>query len=230
VRCPWNDSLIELEDVRNQIADVREHQQILSAEQREEVLRLAEDLPRLWHSSSSSWKDKKRIIQLLIDDVMVERHPPNLATLHVRWQGGRCEDITVELPRKSSDRWRHSDEIVNRVRVLAKDFSDQEIAAKFNSEGLTTNKGNVFTAKSIGWIRHKHSLSAVDKKKAGELTVKEVSQQFGVSREVVYGLISEGLISARRVNCGSPYWITLTAESEKTVENRAKSEDRTSSR
>ena len=122
----------------------------------------------------------------------------------------------VELPRPAADRWRHSEALVNRVRELAKQYSDEEIAATLNAEGLTSAKGNRFTRSSISWIRHKHKIPPVDKKKPHELTVKDVAKRFGVSHNVVYYWIECKTIPARRLNHGSPYWITI--DQQKSIE------------
>jgi transposase len=42
--------------------------------------------------------------------------------------------------------------------------------------------------------------------------VKEVANQFRVSTHVVYYWLERGIIEARRLNHGAPYWITLGAE------------------
>jgi DNA invertase Pin-like site-specific DNA recombinase len=222
----WNDTLIELEDVQNQIAELQQKQNVITSGQREDVLKLARDLPRLWKSNATSTKDKKRILQLLIQDITVKKPDRGRAILHVRWQGGQCEDLHVELPRPSSERWRHSDALVQRVRELAHDYSDHEIAAQLNAEGLKSNKGNAFTRSSISWIRHKHAIPPVDKKKPGEQTVKEVSQQFGVSPGVVYYWIANKIITARRLNHGSPYWITINAQKKRELEMRVRESNR----
>lgn len=211
----WNDALIELEDMRNQIADLQLKQNIITPQQREEVLKLAQNLPELWNRNGTTWKDKKRILQLLIQDITVEKPRRGLAILHVCWHGGLREDLPVELPRPTSERWRHSDELVQRVRELALQFSDEEIAIELNAEGLQSNKGNAFTRSSISWIRHKHAIPPADKKKPGERTVKELSEQFGVSPGVVYYWISREIVPARRLNQGSPYWITINRSKEK---------------
>lgn len=210
----WNDALIELEDVQNQIAALQEKERVITAQQREEVLNLAQDLPRLWKSPATSAKDKKRILQLLIQDITVEKPERRTAILHVCWQGGHCEDLHVELPRPTAERWRHSDAVVKRVRELAQNSSDDEIAVTLNAEGLRSNKGNAFTRSSISWIRHKHAIPPVDKKKPGELTVHEVAEQFGVSSGVVYYWIGQKILTARRLNQGSPYWITIHPQKE----------------
>jgi len=137
----WNDALIELEDVQNQIAELQQREHVITSRQRDDVLKLAQDLPRLWKSKATSAKDKKRILQLLIQDITAEKPERGKVILHLRWQGGQCEDLEVKLPRPSAERWRHSDALVQRVRELAQNFSDAEIAAKLNAEGIKSNKG-----------------------------------------------------------------------------------------
>lgn len=226
----WNDALIELEDVQNQIAQLQQKENVITSRQREDVLKLAQDLPRLWKSNATSTKDKKRILQLLIQDITVEKCARGRAILHVRWQGGRCEDLNVELPRPAAQRWRHSDALVQRVRELAKDYSDDEIASQLNAEGLKSNKGNAFTRSSISWIRHKHTIPPVNKKKPEEQTVQEVSQQFGVSPGVVYYWIAHKIITARRLNHGSPYWITIDTQKKRELEKWVRESNRIQSR
>ncbi len=214
----WNDALIELEDVQNQIAELQKKENVITSQQREDVLKLAEDLPRLWKCNTTSSKDKKRILRLLIQDITVEKPERSLAILHVRWQGGECEDLDVQLPRPAAERWRHSEALVQRVRDLAKDHSDEEIATQLNAEGLKSNKGNAFTRSSISWIRYKHKVPPAEKKKLEEQTVKEVSKQFGVGPAVVYYWIAHNIVSARRLNGGSPYWITIDSQKQQELD------------
>jgi DNA invertase Pin-like site-specific DNA recombinase len=216
----WNDALIELEDVKDQIDRLQQESRRLTSQQRDEVLELAQDLPQLWHNPATAWKDKKRILQLLISDITVKKPEQRAALLQVRWQGGVCEEIRVELPRPVADRWRHDDALIERVRELAMTLDDAQIAARLNDEGLKTNKGNPFTIKSIKWIRHKHKIPPVDDRKAGELTVKEVAARLGVSCGVVYYWIDKGLIHGRRRNAGSPYLLAVTPELEQELAQR----------
>lgn len=216
----WNDALIELQDVKDQIGRLQEESQRLTAQQREEVLALAGNLPRLWHHATTAWKDKKRILQLLIRDITVKKPERRVALLQVRWQGGACEEIRVELPRPAADRWRHDEALIERVRELARTLDDAQIAVRLNDEGLKTNKGNRFTIKSIQWIRHKHNIPRVDDRKAGELTVKEAAKQLGVSAGVIYYWIGKGLIPVRRSSAGPRYLLAMTAELEQELAKR----------
>jgi DNA invertase Pin-like site-specific DNA recombinase len=226
----WNDSLIELEKVKQQIAELSHEQSLIASFERDQVLALARDLPRLWHAPETSSKDKKRILQLLIDDITVEKPERYVALLHVRWQGGICEDLKLELPRPSGERWRHSELLVKKVRKLAEENSDAEIAAQLNAEGLISAKGNPFTRSSVSWIRHKHKIPPAEKKKADELTVKEVAKRFDVSPNVVYYWIERKIITARRLNNGSPYWITIDQRKSDELEKWVQESTRITSR
>ncbi len=216
----WNDALIELQDVKDQIDRLQQQARQLTSQQRDEVLELAKNLPKLWHNTATAWKDKKRILQLLISDITVKKTESRVALLQVRWQGGVCEELRVELPRPIAERWRHDEALIERVRDLARTLDDAQIADRFNDEGLKTNKGNPFTIKSIKWIRHKHDIPAVDHRKAGELTVKETAARLGVSPGVIYYWIEKGLIRGRRHNAGSPYLLAITPELEQELAKR----------
>jgi hypothetical protein len=216
----WNDALIELQDVKDQIDRLQQQARQLTSQQRDEVLELAKNLPKLWHNTATAWKDKKRILQLLISDITVKKTESRVALLQVRWQGGVCEELRVELPRPVAERWRHDEALIERVRDLARTLDDAQIADRFNDEGLKTNKGNSFTIKSIKWIRHKHDIPAVDHRKAGELTVKETAARLGVSPGVIYYWIEKGLIRGRRHNAGSPYLLAITPELEQELAKR----------
>lgn len=216
----WNDALIELQDVRDEIDRQNQKSRRLTLQQRDEVLALAQNLPKLWHNTAAAWKDKKRILQLLISDITVTKPEQFVALAQLRWHGGECEELRVDLPRPVADRWRHDDALIERVGELAKTLDDAQIAAWLNNEGLKTNKGNRFTVSSIKWIRHKHSISPVDDRKTGELTVKEAAKRLGVNPGVIYYWIEKGLILGRRRNAGSPYLLAFTPEIEQELAKR----------
>ena len=115
---------------------------VVTPEQRARVAALAQDFPRLWNAPTTRAKDKKRILRLLIKDITVERFGERkTAVLHVRWQGGACEDLEVRLPANIADRLRYPDEVVDRVRELARERCDEDVAAALNQEGRRSAKG-----------------------------------------------------------------------------------------
>ena len=164
---------------------------------------LARDLPRLWKASTTKAKDRKRILRLLIRDITVEKLPePKRIVLHVRWQGGACEDIPLRLPPRACDQFRYPVEVVEEVRNLAKDLPDDQIVAALNQQGRRSAKGKLFTVSMIKGIRLRHKIPAPQLKRPEELTIKETAEKFGVSSYVVYDWIERGVIDARKLNNG----------------------------
>ena len=215
----WNDALVRLEEIRTQFADFQTKEAIVvTPEQRARVAALAQDFPRLWNAPTTKAKDKKRILRLLIKDITVERFGERkTAVLHVRWQGGACEDLAVTLPANIADRLRYPDEVVGRVRELARECSDEDVAAALNQEGRRSAKGEAFNVSMVRWIRYKHRIPTPDFQHPGERSVRDVADELGVSRSVVYYWIDRGVITARRRNHGSPYWITFDDDTKEAL-------------
>ena len=224
----WNEALLQLEDLKKQAAEFqRQEARVATPEQKAKVLALARDLPLVWHAPTTQSKDRKRMLRLLIKDITVDK-PVNQKQLmaHIRWQGGACSDLIVQLPANIADRLRYPAAVVDRVRDLAHGSLDAEIAEQFNREGNTSATGQPYTAKMIRWIRKCHGIPPAALRKPEELTVRQVAKHFGVSDGTVYYWIERSLIRARRLNNGMPYWITLSASDEQKLRDWVRNSSR----
>ena len=212
----WNDAMMSLEQIKEEYAKYQQTETLkATAHQRSEITALAKDLPKLWRSPTTQAKDRKRILRLLIKDITVERNmAQKKATLHVRWQGGACEDIVIQLPLNIQDRVRYPDKIVDRVRTLAITQIDAQIVTILNHEGLKSATGKDFTVDMVEWIRFKHRIPRPQLKLPEELTVAETASRLRVGPMVIYDWVSRGFLQARRLNNGSPLWITMSSEEE----------------
>ncbi|MBN2561026.1 MAG: recombinase zinc beta ribbon domain-containing protein, partial [Phycisphaerae bacterium] len=212
----WNQALENLEKLKQEYTERQSSEALaVTPEQRARARQLAHDLPRLWKAPTTKAKDRKRILRLLIKDITVEKLPePKQIVAHVRWQGGACEDIPLRLPPRACDQVRYPKEIVEKVRDLAKNLPDDRIVATLNREGRLSAKGKPFTTSMVSWIRYRHRIAAPQLKCPEELTVKETAKKFGVSPHVVYYWIDRGVIDARKLNNGSPWWITIDRRKE----------------
>ena len=216
----WNEALSRLEETRQELADFqRGHSMAITTKQRAEILALAKDLPRLWNAPATPAKDKKRMLRLLVKDIAVERlTEPRRVLLHIRWQGGASEDLAIDLPLRIADRLRYPGEIVERIRRLATEQADAEIADTLNQQGCRSAKGKSFTQSMISWIRYKHRIPAPTLKRPEEMTVVQMTEKFDVTPNVVYYWIERGVVLARRRNRGSALWITLDPETERRLQ------------
>jgi DNA invertase Pin-like site-specific DNA recombinase len=217
----WNDALLQLEDLKKQAAEfLHQEARVATPEQKAKVLALARDLPRVWHAPTTQAKDRKRMLRLLIKDITVEKPlRPKQLLAHIRWQGGACTDICVQLPPNIADRVRYPAAVVDRVRHLAQSLPDGDIADCLNQEGRVSALGKPFTGSMIQWIRYRYQIPKARLVRPEELTVQQVAERFRVSPNVVYYWIDRGVIQARRLNAGSPYWITLNEAGEQKLQD-----------
>src|SRR5260370_13974037 len=97
------------------------------------------------------------MLRLLIKDITVDK-PANQKQLlvHIRWQGGACSDVSVQLPLNIADRVRYPSAMVDKVRELARHLPDGGIANQLNRKGQASAKGLTYTVKIIQWIRCRH--------------------------------------------------------------------------
>ena len=139
----WNETLLHLQDLKKQAAEFqRQEARVFTPEQKAKVLALARDFPRLWHAPSTQAKDRKRMLRLLIKDITVNKLiEQRQLSVHIRWQGGACTDLSVQLPPKAADRFRYPSAEVDRVRELARRLTKAQIADQLNREGRRTPKG-----------------------------------------------------------------------------------------
>ena len=212
----WNKALVNLDTIKAEAAAFQSQRaRIVTPEQRAKIMALAQDLPRVWHASTTQSKDRKRMLRLLVDDITVQRLPDTRQIImHIRWHGGSCSDTTVELPRSVAERLRYAPEIVDKVRALALQLCDAQIVEELNRQGLRSSRGLPFTLSMIKWIRFRYGVPALSNIRPGEITVRQLASRLGVSIHFVHYWIQQGLIHARQANDGGPWWISLTGEQE----------------
>jgi len=207
----WNEKLQELEQLRKDYADhcCRKAWRP-SDDECDEIIKLAENIPKIWNSSSSSYKEKKRIIRILIEDVTVvaESGNPNF-TIGLRYRSGHTEIVNLIKTRKIHEETRHNKDTINMVRNLSLSMDDAQIAAHMNKNGIRTRAGKEFTIDSIKWIRYKYRIPHLYQNTRCGLSVKEAAKCLGISAGQVYYYIDKGVIPAQKQRPGWPWEIPL---------------------
>jgi hypothetical protein len=205
----WNDTAQRVLELETEFANFeRQTLRSITAEQKRQILQLAGNFPRLWTAPTTEARDRKRMLRLLIKDITVVKGPEKLLQLQIRWQGGGTEVVELQLPPSRPDALRYPATVVDKVRDLAREHDDSDIAALFNSDGLTSSTGKPFTAAMISWIRFKHRIAGPSRP-PGTLTVKQVCERYGVTMHVVYYWIERGYVSAQQRKPGWPYAVTI---------------------
>jgi hypothetical protein len=193
----WENKLATLAEARTALQTARDTAPVLP--DRAALEDLVKDMPRLWHASTTSARDRKRLLRTLIADVTLLAEPDEAkARIGIRWHTGATDEIVTARALRSADARRTPPHIVEAVRQFAADISNDDIAAALNAAGHLTGLGRPFTAKAVQWIRHAYPVPRPGPYTAGELSVTEVAARLAVSVGAVYHWIATTQLAARR--------------------------------
>ena len=206
----WNDAMQRMIELEAEVAKFElQAMRSLTPEQKQQVLQLGKDFPRLWKAPTTSACDRKRMLRLLIRDItVVKGAEPKLLHLQIRWQGGATETIDVRRQPNRAEATRYPDTFVAKIRTMAEKYDDKEIVARLKGEAQASSTGKPFTVSIIRWIRFKHRIPSPSRP-AGTLTVSQVRERYGVSLWVVHYWIERGVVSAAQRKPNTPYAITI---------------------
>jgi DNA invertase Pin-like site-specific DNA recombinase len=209
----WNSALQQLGDLEGEFAAFeRQTMRAVTADQKRQILQLANDFPQLWTVTTTTHRDRKRILRLLIKDITVVKEPhAKSVSLQVRWQGGATETLDVALPPRRADAIRYPDAVVERIRTLAVSLHDEEITAALRAEGHLSPHQKPMTAAMVKWLRFKHRIPGPPQPEH-TLSVRQVGCRYGVGLGVVYYWIDRGIVTARQRKPNTPYAIAIDDE------------------
>ncbi len=222
----WEDRLRELEAVERQHAEARREARVeLTAEDRRRVRELARDLPAVWLAPTTCAADRKAMLRLAIEAIALHPVdvPRRMTTIRVQWQTGAVSEIQIARPDKGQYRT-HDVEVVQYIRDLAASgLRDDEIADRFENEGLRTKVGLRWSEDMVRAARRKHGIARVAPDRArmpalphrhadGRYSVPGAAARFGVTTSAVYFWIGRGLVTASRADFGTHrevYWLDI---------------------
>jgi DNA invertase Pin-like site-specific DNA recombinase len=131
----------------------------LSPAERARVLALAADIPTLWHSSQTTAADRKEIVRLLVERVVVHvRADSERAAVEIAWRGGLTtrHDVVRSVARyESLDDY---PKLLERIGQLRDDgLTIAQVARQLNAEGYRTPKSRKgYTSTSVRKLLSRH--------------------------------------------------------------------------
>ena len=129
----WNDKLRALRQAQDEYALQRENDRLtITEEEQRKIKHLLGNFARLWHSPTTPYREKKRMIRLLIEDVTLEK--TDYIAMHVRFKGGAIQSFQLALPKNAWELKQTCPEVVKRVDELLKETTEKNIARILNNE------------------------------------------------------------------------------------------------
>jgi DNA invertase Pin-like site-specific DNA recombinase len=218
----WNERLADIERMERD-ATLRPHlaSRLVDPEERCRVLALVQDLSKVWHAPTTPQTARKQLLGYLIKDVTLCRGDKTIRVA-IRWQTEACTVLEVARPQRSYEVRRTDPAVVARVRALASEHSDHQIAALLDQEGLRSGTKGAFTADKVQWIRYKHSIKSgcPDGPAAcrdgyrgdGRCTVQEAARQLNVNISTIAAWCRSGRLDGIQAVPHGPWWIRLAPE------------------
>jgi Recombinase/Recombinase zinc beta ribbon domain len=197
----WNAALQRVAELEQRLATVQAERARHSPVDRTALLALAQDFPLVWGAPTTDMRLKKRIVRLLIEEIIatVVPEPPQIQLI-VHWKGGKHTRMVVPKNRAGQHRWCTDRAIVDVVRDLARVLPDGEIARVLDRLGYRTGAGNSWIAPRVASLRNTQSIPVFDRDLASTSTVMivEAAKLLGVSPMTIRRLITMGVLPAKQ--------------------------------
>jgi DNA invertase Pin-like site-specific DNA recombinase len=185
----------------------------LTDEEKQSILRLAEDLPSLWKAQTTTARDRQTIARILLDRVVIQVFgETERAEIKCHWAGGIITTHPIIRTVRRFEQLEHYDEILARIAALrAQGATARQIADDLNAQGWSPAKKSKFDAlivqkllvrKGLGkkrpiWSNH------VPRRNDDEVTLQELSERLGVHRQTAYGWLRRGKLKGHIVEVGT---------------------------
>ena len=204
----WNEKLQQLTELEQAYAQAQQvHRLEISEPQRQQILRLANDIPAVWFSPTTTAQERKEMLSLLVKQVAITPidHPQRQTHIAILWHNGATTKLVATRP-TTQEKLRTSEQVVQTVRELAAGRTDSEIATELNQRGLLSGRGRAFTASAVAWIRWKFQIDKpgsdpgfarrVGIRSDGSYSTSALAEKLGVGIHTIHYWREKGLLDA----------------------------------
>ncbi len=212
----WEDKLREVADAEREHAEAkRRTRTMLSDRDRAAVLALAKDLRRVWRASTTSNADRKTLLRMLVQDVIVRPVdvPVRKTSIQVVWQTAATTQIEVPRPGRGT----HIKTSANAMRIIRELTTAgrraSEIANELNRRGLAAGTGGAFTTTAVKQLQKSHRVRAhsaelPEQRADGRYSVRGAAARLGVSDRIIYYWAAIGRLEGER-DAKRAWWFAL---------------------
>jgi DNA invertase Pin-like site-specific DNA recombinase len=234
----WEEKLRTAREVREEYDRfLRSRPRLLTADEQARIRGLALDLPSLWNADATTPADRKAILHLVVERVVVtvEGDTEWVAGL-VTWVGGHQTQTRFRRPVARLEQLGGWAAIRARILELrAAGSRSPAIAAALNREGLCPPNGKAFTSASVlTWLSRYGGAAERSGVTTGEAEwfIPDLARALGVNGQTVYTWIRKGRVTARQVGGRQGRWVVrgTLEEFRRMMANRDRWEKRTGRR
>lgn len=209
----WNAKLEELTQLQDQLQAMQAAVITLSETDRQMIMALGRHFRKLWFSDDCVMVLKKKIIRILIQEIMVNLDDDSQElTFTIHWHGGCHTALSMKKPLSGAIKYKTPEHDVELIRKLAVRYDDGEIARVLSKLSRTTPRGKRWNQTRVGYTRKQYGIAAVDKSKldANILSLGQAVTYTGVSDTTLMKLIRKDILPCHQVAPYAPLEINKT--------------------
>lgn len=190
----------------------------LTSAERAQIQQLAEDLPALWSAVTTTHADRKSIIRLLIERVIVRVvEQTEHVEVTICWYGGATTQGEIRRPVARLDQLSYYPALCQRLRNLVDErLSTQQITARLNAEGFRPPKrvprytvGAISSLRSrLGLVRTCRQASPVAlERRPDEWALTDLAAHLDMPPVTLHSWIRRGIVQARQPDGAKGRWL-----------------------
>jgi DNA invertase Pin-like site-specific DNA recombinase len=218
----WNEKLAQVEDLEREYTTLpKPTAHLASPEERQRILALAQDLPAVWHASTTTHVERKQLLRFLIKDVTLTKQE---TTIHIgiRWQTEALTELDTLRPKPSPEIRRTDPAVVDRIRELAPNHTDCQISEHLNHQKFIPGMGGVFSKSKVQWIRHAYNIPTgcpqapgacpSGQRADGRYSARAAAELLNITVSTIADWCKSGRLDSIQSAPHGPRWVKLTPE------------------
>lgn len=203
----WNQNLRALAEAEEQYKRFKKKDsKVLNKDMQEKIRELTSNFPRLWNDPGTPQRERKRMTNLLLEDVTLVKNKENI-TIHVRFKGGISKTLHIPRPLASWQEWTTDSKVVAEIDRLLEHHTNSQVASILNESGFQSGTGKAFHGNRISKTRRAYDLkSRYERLRArGMLTRKELACNQNVHQNTITKWRSNGRVKGHLADDQNQY-------------------------
>ncbi len=221
----WEAALREQEQLRAEYEDFcRTQSARLTDEQRERVRQLAQDIPALWGSTTTTSQDRQQIVRMLIDRIELNIEGRSDHTeITLTWAGGFTSRHQLQRTVIGYSQLSALDDLIARIVELKETgITLHQVAEQLNRDGVSSLRGCPFTASIISRLLVKQGIHLPrgamtpdsDLLRENEWWLRSLAEHLDMPHTSLAHWRDRGWVNGRRLPGPRGRWILWADESE----------------
>ena len=209
----WEKTLREQRELREEYDRfLNEQPPRLTEEERSRILAVSADIATLWHAPGTTARDRKEIIRLLTERIVVGvRDHTERAEVAITWRGSQTTRHEIVRTVSRYESLGEYDRMMDRIVQLRREgLTMKQLAAQLTREGYRTPRSQKgYTSTSVRQLLARRGLTGGvvgrEQLMGGEWWLPDLARKLGIPSERLRDCAVHGKVRARRVQPGGPW-------------------------